>query len=89
MIERTFILCGMSLAVVSGWAAEPLRLGDAELGFSIRLSTFGSSNRVEQSARPESMRTRTVTVAGDRTTVTWKGHPVFGAELECRGFMIF
>ncbi|MDO5317578.1 MAG: DUF6259 domain-containing protein [bacterium] len=80
MVKRGFILCGLSLAVAAAWAAEPFRLGDAELGFSIRLSTFGSSNRVEQSARPESMRTRTVTVAGDRTTVTWKGHPVFGAE---------
>lgn len=74
------LLIGMSLAAIPSWGAEPFRLGDAELGFAIRLSTFGSSNRVEQTARPEGMRTRTVAVEGERTTVTWKGHPVFGAD---------
>ena len=61
-------------------AAEPFRLEEAELGFAIRLSTFGSSNRVEQTARPDKMLSRTVAVDGDRMTVTWKGPPVFGAE---------
>ena len=75
------IMCGLSLAAtISARAAEPFRLGEAELGFAIRLSTFGSSNRVEQTARPDKMLARTVAVDGDRTTVTWKGHPVFGAK---------
>ena len=79
-MRKILLMSAALTASVCASAAEPFKLGDAELGFALRLSTFGSSNRVEKTARPESMATRTVQVDGARTTVTWKGHPVFGAD---------
>lgn len=76
-MKRMLTVGALAVAALASGAAENYVFGPFELGFRLRLARPGSKTLV---VSPATMKELAISMAAEKTTVTWRGHPVCGED---------